>query len=170
MNLPDFPEKGKTYPAANAFEVLTYLRNNDYMWATWDHECLTISIPKKRGSGTTFKSIKKKHQEELASMLRDSPEKDPVAAAFHIIDFPKRTRTGGAGRAKKTKDEYIKELYKGVQSNSNGVMAINAALLWSLDPETKTNRSGESVEGYRRATFFFEWDNKNRQLVMKLKK
>lgn len=171
--MSDQPQKNTTYPKASIFEIIEYIRENDYNWNSQDAESLVISIDKKRGSGKTFKSVKKSQKENLDKILLNSSDRSRIMELWGTLKFPVIARGGGGGKTAKTREEYLAEISQmGVSSNKSGVLQLNIAKIFGLSPSTQIdgNRGNVSVkvDQYAKKDFKFSYDEANKTISVKL--
>ena len=151
--------------AATTGEVLRYLRQNDYHFSGSEKETHIIHIPKDRGEGLKARRIPKSILEDIEAEREFLVDYERLHAAFEGFQFKRKRTTGGTvGRQAETKEDFVSRLRKeGINSSSAGVLTLNVAKLFGLEPETIQNRKGESVEGYEQQTFQFEWDEEKKE-------
>ena len=161
-------QKDTTYATAKVEEILAYVRGRDYTWDSWDGECLVISIDKKRGTGKTFKSVKKSQGSSLDEVLAYSNDRAKVMELWEKLNFPKR-KGGGGGREALTREEYISQSEKmGFSNNAAGFVSFNAAKIFNITEGTKLNRNGDSVQAFETRDFSCSIDLQKREITLKL--
>ena len=171
--MSDRPQKDNKYPKANLFEIVEYIRENDYNWKNEDAECFVISSDKKRGSGKTFKSVKKSQGKDLDKLLLNSSDRSRIMELWEKLNFPIVSRGGGGGKIAKTREEYIAEISTmGVSSNKSGVLQLNIAKIFDLSPDrqidgTRGNNTVK-VDQFPKKDFKFSFDEANNTISVKL--